>query len=129
MSMARAARLSEIGQIAMNVHELDRAIAFYRDVLGVRFLFQAPGMAFFDCAGVRLVLGTPETPEFDHPGSVPYFRVDAIQTAHGRLREAGVEFLGDPHLVAKLPGAEVWMAFFRDGEGNTLALMSEVLVP
>ena len=116
-----------IGQIAVNIHDLDRAVAFYRDALGMRLLFQVPPkMAFFDCGGVRLMLSLPEEPEYDHPGSILYFKVEDIQGTHQTLRDRGVELRSDPHLVARMPDHELWMAFFRDSEGNTLALMSEV---
>jgi methylmalonyl-CoA/ethylmalonyl-CoA epimerase len=119
--------LSTIGQIAIPVHDLDRAVRFYRDVLGLRFLFQAPpGLAFFDAGGVRLLLEKPLQPEFAHPSSVVYFKVDDIQTVHGELTARGATFRASPHMIAKLPDHDLWMAFFEDGEGNTHALMSEV---
>jgi len=118
--------LDRIGQIAVNVKDLDRATAFYRDVLGMRPLFQAPKLAFFDCGGIRLMLSLPEKPEFDHPGSILYYKVDDIKAAHTALRGRGVPFEGEPHVVAQLPAHDLWMAFCRDSEGNLLALMSEV---
>ena len=118
--------LSRIGQIAVNVHDLDRATVFYGETLGMKLMFQVPKMAFFDAGGVRLMLGLPESAEFDHPSSVLYFKVDDIQSAHATLSERRVAFLDQPHLVAKLPDHELWMTFFKDTEGNTLALMSEV---
>ena len=121
--------LDRIGQIAINVKDLDRAVAFYRDTLGMRPLFQVPKMAFFDCGGIRLMLSLPEKPEFDHPGSILYYRVPDIQQAHAALRGRGVAFEGEPHLIAKLPDHDLWMAFLRDSEGNLLALMSEVRPP
>jgi predicted enzyme related to lactoylglutathione lyase len=118
--------LSRIGQIAMNAKDLDRAIHFYRDTLGLPFLFRAPpSLAFFDCAGTRLLLDAPEDKEFDHPGSILYFSVDDIGAMHRTLVSRGVVFRKEPHLIAKLPDREVWMAFFDDTEGNTLALMAE----
>ena len=115
-----------IGQVAVPVDDLSRAVAFYRDVVGLRFLFQAPpSLAFFDCGGVRLMLDVPEDKEFDHPGSILYFKVDDIDGVYADLKSKGVDFRGAPHLIAKLPDHELWMAFFRDGEGNTLALMHE----
>ena len=118
--------LSAIGQIAMNATDIPRAVAFYRDTLGMRLLFEAPPkMAFFDCAGVRLMLSLPETPEYDHPGSVLYFRVDDIDQAYAQLKERGVTFQDKPHLIARMPDHELWMTFFKDSEGNTLALMAE----
>ncbi len=117
--------LSRIGQIAVNVRDLDRAVRFYRDTLGLPLLFQVPNLAFFDCAGVRLMLGVPERPEFDHPASVIYYKVEDIQAAHQALSARGVVFRDQPHLIARLPDHELWMAFFKDSEGNTLALMHE----
>ncbi len=120
------APLGAIGQIAINVHELDRAVAFYRDTLGLPLLMEVPGMAFLDCGGIRLMLSAPESEEFDHPASILYFRVDDIAAVHGVLSQRGVTFRSEPSLVAKMPDHELWMAFFLDGEGNTMALMSEV---
>jgi catechol 2,3-dioxygenase-like lactoylglutathione lyase family enzyme len=119
--------LSTIGQIAVVVHDLPRAVAFYRDTLGMRLLFEAPPkMAFFDCGGVRLMLSLPETAEFDHPSTIIYYNVDDIQQAAAVLQARGVAFDSPPHLVAKLPHADLWMAFLRDADRNPLALMSEV---
>ena len=118
--------LGAIGQIAMNAQDIQRAVKFYRDSLGMRFLFEAPPkMAFFDCGGVRLMLSLPENADFDHPGSVLYFRVDDIDQAHATLKERGVNFVDAPHLIARMPDHELWMTFFKDSEGNTLALMAE----
>ena len=118
--------LDRIGQISVNVKDLNRAVEFYRDVLGMRPLFQVPKLAFFDCGGIRLMLSPPETPEFDHAASVIYYKVDDIQAAHAALRGRGVPFDGEPHPIARMPDHELWMAFCRDPEGNVLALMSEV---
>jgi predicted enzyme related to lactoylglutathione lyase len=118
--------LGRIGQIAVNAHDLPRAVAFYRDTLGMRLLFEVPQMAFFDCAGVRLMLGLPSAPAFDHAASIIYYRVDDIQAAHRTLVERGVTFTEPPHVAARLPDHELWLAFFRDSEKNVLALMSEV---
>jgi catechol 2,3-dioxygenase-like lactoylglutathione lyase family enzyme len=126
MSAQSGFGLDRIGQIAINVKDLGRAVAFYRDVLGMRPLFQAPNLAFFDCGGIRIMLSPPEKPEFDHPGSILYYKVDDIRAAHATLRGRGAGFEGEPHLIAKLPDHDLWMAFCRDSEGNLLALMSEV---
>lgn len=126
MTNATTTSLSTIGQIAMAVKDLPRAIEFYRDTLGMRFLFQAPpALAFFDCAGIRLMIEVPPDKEFDHPGSPIYFKVDDIDRAYADLKARGVTFRGEPHLIAKMPDHELWMAFFDDTEGNTLALMHE----
>ena len=120
-------QLSRIGQIAMPVKDLRRAVAFYRDTLGMKFLFEAPpALAFFDCAGVRLMLDVPEDKEFAHHGSVLYFRVPDISAAHDDLVAKGVAFMGKPHVIHRTPQYELWMAFFRDSEENVLALMAEV---
>ena len=123
--MAPHTGLSRIQQISMRAHDVDRAVSFYRDTLGLPFLFAAPPrLAFFDCHGVRLMLSTPE-PGFDHPGSVVYFAVDDIRAIYDRLRSRGVAFSTEPHKIATLADREVWLADFADSEGNTLALMSE----
>lgn len=119
--------LAEIGQIALTVSDLERATAFYRDVLGVRHLFSAPpGMSFFDCGGVRLLLGTEESSDHGRHSSVLYFRVEGIGEAHRILAERGVQFEEEPHVAHRAEGYELWLAFFRDSEGNLHALMSEV---
>jgi methylmalonyl-CoA/ethylmalonyl-CoA epimerase len=129
MTTATLVGISRLGQVAINVHDLEQATAFYRDVLGLRALFTAGDMAFFDCGGVRLMLTLPEKPEFDHPSSVLYFNVPDMASAHRQLRDQGVQFEGDPHLVARMPDHDLWLAFFRDSEQNLLALMSEVPRP
>jgi len=127
--MTAAVGLSRIHQISMRAHDVDRAVRFYRDTLGLPFLFAAPPrLAFFDCHGVRLMLSTPE-PGFDHPGSVLYFAVDDIQAMYDTLRSRGVTFRTEPHKIATLADREVWLAEFADTEGNTLALMSEPKLP
>lgn len=119
--------LSRIGQIFVNVHDLDRAIAFYRDVLGMNFLFEAPpNMAFFDCGGIRLMLGVADRPDLDHPASIIYYQVDDIERVYETLKARGVDFVVKPHLVAPMPTYDLWLADFRDSENNLLALMSEV---
>ena len=118
--------LTQIGQIAINVRDVQRAVAFYRDTLGMRFLFQAPGgLAFFDCGGVRLMLGVAERPEFAHPSSVLYYKVDDINAAYEALKARNVSFIDEPHLIARMPDHELWMVFFRDSEENVLGLMEE----
>ena len=127
MSEASGFGLSRIEQVAVTAHDLERATAFYRDTLGMRHLFSVPPrMAFFDCDGIRLMLSLPEQPEFAHPSSILYYRVSDIGTAHETLAGRGVEFVAPPHVIARLGNRDIWMAFFRDTEGNTLALTSEV---
>jgi methylmalonyl-CoA/ethylmalonyl-CoA epimerase len=118
--------ISAIGQIAINVHDTHRAIEFYRDTLGLKLLFTAGHLAFFDCGGVRMMLTPPERPEFDHPASILYFKVPDIQAAHARLVERNTKIEGEPHIVARMPDHDLWLAEFRDSEGNIMALMSEV---
>ena len=119
--------LGEIGQIAVPVSDIDRAIAFYRDVLGMRFLFKAPpGLGFFDCNGVRLLLDAPAKTQDNHFSSIIYYKVSDLQATVDTLSARGVEFEQEPQLVAKMPDHELWMAFFRDPDANLLGLMSEV---
>jgi predicted enzyme related to lactoylglutathione lyase len=123
--MTQTSGLSRIHQISMRTHDVERAVRFYRDTLGLPFLFAAPPrLAFFDCDGVRLMLSTPE-PGFDHPGSVLYFAVEDIGQMHETLTSRGVRFRTEPHKIATLADREVWLADFEDTEGNILALMSE----
>jgi len=119
--------LNQIGQIFVNVKDLDRAIAFYRDILGMTFLFQAPpNMAFFDCGGIRLMLGIADRADLDHPASIIYYKVEDIERIYETFKARGVEFIVKPHLVAPMPDYDLWLADFKDSEGNFLALMSEV---
>jgi len=118
--------ISRLGQIAINVQQIDRATAFYRDILGLPLLFTAGNLAFFDCGGVRLMLTLPEKPEFDHPSSILYFTVPDIVSAHWQMLDAGVHFEDTPHLIARMPNHDLWMTFFRDSEKNLLALMCEM---
>jgi methylmalonyl-CoA/ethylmalonyl-CoA epimerase len=117
--------LDHIGQIALPVADVDRAEAFYRDVLGLRWLYRFGDLTFFDCAGVRLLLektldagGVPRS-------SVIYFRCADIALAVGELRGRGVVFDGVPHLIARMDDHDLWMCFFRDPDGHALALMQE----
>jgi len=119
--------ITRLGQIQMRAHDVERAASFYQDVLGLKLLFKAPpNLAFFDCGGVRLMIDKPEKPEFDHAGSILYFAVGDIQASHAKMKDHGVKFEDEPHLIARLPDHDLWMTFFRDSEGNLLALMSEV---
>jgi predicted enzyme related to lactoylglutathione lyase len=123
--MVTVSALQRIHQISVRTRDTARAVAFYRDTLGLKLLFQAPPqLAFFECGGVRLML-SPAEPEFDHQGSVIYFAVDDITATHAALSAAGVKFRSEPRLIAKLPDREVWLVDFVDSEGNVLALMSE----
>lgn len=121
-----SAAVTAIRQIAINVKDPARATAFYRDVIGLPFLFAAGTLAFFDCGGVRLMLTTAEKPEFDHPSSIIYFTVADLRAAFERMKAAGASFVDEPHLVARMPDHELWMCVFHDTEGNMQALMSEV---
>lgn len=113
-----------IAQIALPVKNLPRATAFYRDVVGLPLLFEAPNLAFFDCAGTRLMLGTAEG-ERDDRASIIYYAVDDVRTEHRAITERGVEPVQPPHVIARLGARDVWMAFYTDSEGNTFALTSE----
>jgi catechol 2,3-dioxygenase-like lactoylglutathione lyase family enzyme len=118
--------IGSIGQIAIRARDLPASIAFYRDALGLDYLFEAGPLAFLMCRDVRLMLAVPENEDADHPSSTVYFRVADLDAAYRELSDRGVEFVDEPHLIAKLPDHELWMAFFRDPDGNLLGLMSEV---
>ena len=121
--------LNQIGQIAITVQDLDRAVKFYHGTLGMKLLFHLPQMAFFECGGVRLMLAPPEKPEFDHPASVIYYMVADLAATHAALAAREVQFEAAPHLIARMADHDLWMAFLRDSEGNLLGLMSEVKRP
>jgi methylmalonyl-CoA/ethylmalonyl-CoA epimerase len=119
--------LSTIEQIAVNVHDLERATAFYRDQLGMKHLFSVPpNLAFFDCDGIRLMLSLPAKPEFDDASSIIYFNVEDIQSACATLSKRGVNIEEQPIFVADMGTYDLWLASFRDSENNLLALMSHV---
>jgi methylmalonyl-CoA/ethylmalonyl-CoA epimerase len=119
--------ITSLGQIQIRTHDVERAAAFYENILGLKLLFKAPpGLAFFDCGGVRLMLDRPEKQEFDHASSILYFAVPDIQAAHARMKAQSVKFEDEPHMIARMPNHDLWMTFFRDSEDNLLALMSEV---
>jgi methylmalonyl-CoA/ethylmalonyl-CoA epimerase len=118
--------LAQIEQIALPVYDLDRALDFYRSKLGMKFLFQAGNLAFFDCDGVRLMLSTPEDNTAPRPGSIMYFKVPEIHQAYRTLVERGVPFEDEPHFIADMGDFEIWMAFFRDSEQNTLAISGHI---
>jgi methylmalonyl-CoA/ethylmalonyl-CoA epimerase len=123
--MTPATSIQSIGQISISVTDVDRAAAFYRDQVGLTFLFAFPGMAFFDCGGVRLYITRPEKPEFAGTSTL-YFRVASIEATHAELAGRGVVFEGPPHRIHADERHELWMAFFKDPDGHTMALMSEV---
>jgi methylmalonyl-CoA/ethylmalonyl-CoA epimerase len=120
--------LNQIGQIAVHADDLDRAVAFYRDTLGMRFLFQAPpALAFFDCDGIRIMLDAVKEKDTDERiSSMIYYKVADINATYETLVSRGVTFISKPHLIAKLPDHDLWMGFFRDSEQNLVGLMSEV---
>lgn len=126
-STATGAELRRVGQIAVVAADVARATRFYRDSLGLRLLFEAPpGLAFFDCGGVRLMISRPEGAAEAGASSILYYEVGDIQAAYDTLSARGVQFEDRPHVVAPLGANDLWMAFLRDSEGNLLAIMSEV---
>jgi len=124
MSAGTQVALNSIGQIAIIVKDVNRATNFYRDKLGMKYLFAAGNIAFFDCGGIRLMLDKAENPEMGT--SIIYFRVADINQAHQQMNSDGVEFVDEPHMIARMPDHDLWMTFFRDSEGNLVGLMSEV---
>ena len=120
-------RIRNVGQISVTVHDLSRAIPFYRDVLGLQYIWETNGMAFFQCGEVRMMLSVPENSEFDHPSSVVYYNVDDISETFNDLVARGVVFQGTPHEIGKLGDRTIMMAFFSDSEGNLAAIQSEIL--
>ena len=123
-----ALHLDRIGQILIPVQDIARATRFYRETLGMSFLFEVPRMAFFDCGGVRLMLGLPEEGKEANMSPIIYYRVDDIHAAFEALRDRGVTVESEPHFVAKLASGDLWMGFVRDSEGNMLGIQSETRV-
>ena len=120
-----AVHFDKIGQIALTVSDLERAKDFYQNTLGMKFLFDAGHLAFFQCGEIRLMLGTSEKPE-PRGGTILYFKVDDILATYGVLKDRGVEFIQAPQLIAKMPDHDLWMTFLKDPEGNTLGVMCEI---
>ena len=119
-------RQARIGQIAVVCKDVARATAFYRDTLGLQFLFAAgPTLSFFQCSGVRLMLSRGENEEQNSLSSMLYYFVNDIEGTHRDLKGKGVEFIDAPHLIAKMPDHELWLSAFRDSEGNMLGIMEE----
>jgi methylmalonyl-CoA/ethylmalonyl-CoA epimerase len=118
-------RLQDVAQIGFTVKNLAEAKIFYRDVLGLKFLFEAGTMAFFQCGSVRLMIGEAEKPSIAD-GTIVYFRVANLETTSHLLESRGTSFVQQPHLVARMKSHDLWMAFLKDPAGNTLGLMSEV---
>ncbi len=119
--------IQSIGQIAIAVSDLNRSVNFYKKILGLKLLFEAPpGLAFFDCGGVRLMLTTQQGDERDHRTSVIYYKVADIRQATERIQNAGVDFVREPQLTAKMPDHELWMGFIRDPDENLVGIMAEI---
>ncbi len=117
-----------VGQVSISVSDVGKAVEFYRDVLDIPFLFQVPGspaMAFFDCGGTRLYIVKPEDPNVKPDVSVIYFTVDSAKDAAEELISKGVELESEPHIIHQTENYTLWMAFFRDPDGNLMAVMSE----
>lgn len=115
-----------VGQISIPVKDLERAVGFYTDMLGLPLLFKVPKMGFLRCGETTLTLAVPNEPEFDHPASILYYEVPDIQAAYRDVVGKGVTVRRAPELVHRAPDHELWMAFLADTEGNTLAFMSRV---
>lgn len=121
------AAITGLRQIALTVSDVARSTEFYRDALALPFLFAAgPNLAFLDIGGVRLMLSTPEGGLMPGKGSMHYFKVADIHAAHAAMLGRGVHFAEAPHMIAKMPDHDLWLAAFEDPDGNPLALMCEV---
>ena len=126
MTAADTLEITGVGQIAINCHDVKRATEFYRDKLGLRMLYEFPGLAFFDCGGVRLMLTKPETAELDHPSSIIYYRVADIHQATRAIADKGVSIENEPRMIARMPDHDLWLSNVRDTEGNIIAFMAEM---
>jgi len=122
---APAVGLERIGQIAITVDDLPRARDFYQNTLGMKFLFDAGNLAFFKCGEIRLMLSTSDKP-VPRGGTILYFHVNDIQDTYTTLKQRGVKFIDEPHLIAKMPDHDLWMVFLHDSESNTIGIMCEI---
>ena len=120
-----AIALNQIGQVIVTVDDVDAAEKFYGEVLGLRKLYRFGNLSFFDCAGVRLLVEKGNTQPFTPKSSILYFRISDITLAYRELKERGVDFIDEPHLVAPMEDHDLWMVFFNDPAGNLHALMNE----
>jgi methylmalonyl-CoA/ethylmalonyl-CoA epimerase len=125
LTIEPSVHFDKIGQIAISVTDLARSKEFYQNTLGMKFLFDAGSMAFFQCGEIRFMIGVSDQP-FSPGGTILYFKVSDLQGTHALLLEQEVVFTHAPHLVARMPDHELWMAFFNDPDGNLLGMMSEV---
>jgi methylmalonyl-CoA/ethylmalonyl-CoA epimerase len=127
MNPPESIRVSEIGQIAITVADVEKCTAFYRDVLGLPFLFGAgPNLAFLAAGSVRLMLSTPQGAGEAGKNSILFFKVADIKAAHAAIVARGATNDTEPRLVARMPDHELWLSAVRDPEGNVVELMSEV---
>lgn len=117
--------LHRLGQVSLPTVDVDEAERFYEEILGLRKLYRFGDLLFFDCGGVRLLIGKSEDGALPTNPSVLYFHVPDISHAVRELKGRGVTFVDEPHLVANMEDHDLWMTFFKDPAGNTLALMQE----
>jgi catechol 2,3-dioxygenase-like lactoylglutathione lyase family enzyme len=125
MDAVRQGEIVGVAQVSVTARDLERAVEFYRDVLGLPLLFQVPGAAFLDCGGVRLMLALPERAEFDHPASILYYRVGDVHETFALLKQRGTVAEKEPHVIGRMGDQEIWMAFLRDSEENLFAISGE----
>ena len=128
MASESAIKFSKIRQIAVPVTDIAEATRFYRDVLGMRHLFDAPPqLSFFDCGGVQLMLSGPEASgKDDQQRPIIYYDVADIKGTHAKLTAAGAATIEQPHMIARMGGREIWIGFISDGQGNMVGLMGDV---
>lgn len=129
MTTTDAVSLARIKQIAIPVHTLDKAKAFYRDTLGMRHLFDAPpALSFFDCGGVQLMLAGPEAQgkDGDQQHTVLFYDVSDIKKTHARIKSSGAKGLEEPRMITRMNGREIWISSVSDGQGNVVGLMCDV---
>jgi len=117
--------VSVIKQIAVSVENTEKSMRFYRDKVGLKFLYHDKNVALFDCSGLRLMLGKNEKPERQPYGTVIYFQTDRLDEEYQRMKKAGVKTIGEPHFTAKFDNKEIWMSFFEDPDSNMFAFIEE----
>ncbi len=117
--------IDKIGQIAITVSNIEKSMLFYRDTIGLKYLFHDNNVALFDLNGIRLMLGKNESDQKKPFGMIIYFMVNEINSEFEKIKNKGVKTIREPHFTAKYNDKEIWLAFFKDMDENIFALMEE----
>ncbi len=119
--------IQNIGQVAIAISDLRKSVAFYKEILGLKLLFEVPpNLAFLECGNTRLMLTTLQGDDKDHHTSVIYYQVEDIQYSTEQLEQQGIVFERKPQMAAKMEDHELWIGFLRDPDQNLIGIMAEL---